>query len=149
MSSWLLDWSVWLILRGTTPSRLSGFVEVLASDLLWLLVRLIILHFGWEVSDLNPAGDFALTAVSIAEQVGIITNPVHAVKHFSDLPYDTPMDQIPPFDDNKEKGDPVTSLVLSGSEMTTMTESQWKQVMTVRPQILLLLDFILTYRTVR
>jgi sodium/potassium-transporting ATPase subunit alpha len=98
---------------------------------------------------LEFAGDFALTAMSIAEQVGIITNPIHAVNHLSDLPYDMPLDQIPAFDDQKEKGDPVTSLVLSGSEMTTMTESQWKQVMTVSPRFsFVLLDLILTIWTV-
>jgi len=75
-------------------------------------------------------GDFALTATAIAEQVGIITTPLHAVKHLSDLPYDKPLAEIPAFDSNKEKGDLLTSLVLSGQEMTTMTESQWKQVMT-------------------
>lgn len=76
-------------------------------------------------------GDFALTATAIAEQVGIITTPLHAIKHLSDLPYDKPPDEIPDFNADKEKGDLLTSLVLSGPEMNTMTESQWKQVLTV------------------
>jgi sodium/potassium-transporting ATPase subunit alpha len=77
-------------------------------------------------------GDFSLTALAIAQQVGIITNPLPAVKHISDLPKDTPLDQIPSFNADKEPGDPVSSLVLSGSEMMTMTESQWAQVLAVR-----------------
>lgn len=86
------------------------------------------------IDSLSPSslsGDFSLTAVAIAHQVGIITNPIHAVNHITDLPYDLPLDQIPPFNDNKQKGDTLTSLVLSGAEMQTMTESQWKQVLTV------------------
>jgi len=74
-------------------------------------------------------GDFSLTAVAIAQQVGIITNPLPAVKHINDLPKDMPLDQIPSFNADKEPGDPVSSLVLSGSEMMTMTESQWAQVL--------------------
>jgi sodium/potassium-transporting ATPase subunit alpha len=77
------------------------------------------------------AGDFALTATAIAHQVGIITNPISAVKHIGDLPHDIPLDQVPDFDNSKEEGDAMTSLVLSGSEMMTMTESQWKQVLSV------------------
>ena len=77
-------------------------------------------------------GDFSLTAVAIAQQVGIITNPMSAVKHLEDLPKDMALDQVPVFDADKEPGDPVSSLVLSGSEMMTMTESQWAQVLAVR-----------------
>lgn len=76
-------------------------------------------------------GDFAITATAIAEQVGIVTTPIQAVQHLSDLPYDKPLDEIPDFNSDKEKGDLLTSIVLSGPEITTMTESQWKQVLTV------------------
>jgi hypothetical protein len=70
--------------------------------------------------------------MAIAHQVGIITNPISAVKHLDDLPKNIPLEDIPDFDSDKEPGDEVSSLVLSGSEMLTMTESQWKQVLTVR-----------------
>jgi sodium/potassium-transporting ATPase subunit alpha len=70
--------------------------------------------------------------VAIAHQVGIITNPISIVKHLDDLPKDMPLDQIPIFNADKEPSDPVSSLVLSGSEMMTMTESQWAQVLAVR-----------------
>lgn len=79
----------------------------------------------------EPQGDFALTAMSIAHQVGIITTPLSAVKHISDLPYDKPLDEIPEYNSDKEEGDALMSLVLSGQEMIKMTESQWKQVLTV------------------
>jgi len=75
-------------------------------------------------------GDFALTAMAIAHQVGIITTPISDVRHITDLPYDKPLDTIPAFDSDKAQGDALTSLVLSGSEMMTMTDSQWKQVLT-------------------
>lgn len=76
-------------------------------------------------------GDFALTAAAIAKQVGIITNPVSAVKHLDDLPYDTPIDQIAKYNSEKQPGDEFTSIVLSGPEMMTMTDSQWAQLLTV------------------
>lgn len=73
-----------------------------------------------------------MTAAAIARQVGIITTPENEIKHLSDLPLDTPLANIPDFDDDKAPGATLTSLVLSGAEMITMTESQWKQVLTVR-----------------
>ena len=72
-----------------------------------------------------------MTAMAIAHQVGIITNPISAVKHLDDLPMDMPLDQVPVYNPDKELGDKVSSLVLSGSEMMTMTESQWAQVLAV------------------
>jgi len=75
-------------------------------------------------------GDFALTATSIARQVGIVTTHPSEIKRLADLPYDLPLDEIPAFDDDKEPGDKLTSLVLSGQEMMKMSESQWKQVLT-------------------
>ena len=70
--------------------------------------------------------------MAIAHQVGIITNPISAVKHLEDLPKNMPLEQVPVFNPDKEPGDEVSSLVLSGSEMMTMTESQWAQVLAVR-----------------
>ncbi|KAJ6599519.1 hypothetical protein B0H10DRAFT_2084333 [Mycena sp. CBHHK59/15] len=75
-------------------------------------------------------GDFSLTAAAIARQVGIITTPENAIKHLADLPLDLPISDVPEFDDDKPPGSPLTSLVLSGPEMMTMTESQWKQALT-------------------
>ncbi|KAJ7124432.1 hypothetical protein C8R44DRAFT_980707 [Mycena epipterygia] len=75
-------------------------------------------------------GDFSLTAAAIARQVGIITTPEKAVKHLADLPLDLPLSNIPDFNDDKAPYALLTSLVLSGPEIMTMTESQWKQVLT-------------------
>jgi sodium/potassium-transporting ATPase subunit alpha len=60
------------------------------------------------------------------------------VQHLSDLPHDKPLDDIPEFNSDKELDDRLTSIVLSGPEIITMTESQWKQVLTVR----LLISFL-------
>ncbi|KAJ7713558.1 hypothetical protein B0H16DRAFT_1899480 [Mycena metata] len=75
-------------------------------------------------------GDFSLTAAAIARQVGIITTQEKAVKGLADLPLDLPLSEIPDFNADKDAEMPLTSIVLSGSEMMTMTESQWKQVLT-------------------
>ncbi|KAF7333008.1 Calcium ATPase [Mycena venus] len=75
-------------------------------------------------------GDFSLTAAAIARQVGIITTPEKEIKHLADLPLDLPLSEIPAFDSDKAVDIPLMSLVLSGPEMMTMTESQWKQVLT-------------------
>lgn len=74
-------------------------------------------------------GDFAITAAAIAQQVGIITNPTAEIQHLSDLPLNTPIGDVQKYNADKEPGDPVFSLVLSGSEMMTMTDSQWAQVL--------------------
>jgi sodium/potassium-transporting ATPase subunit alpha len=74
--------------------------------------------------------------MAIAHQVGIITTPISDVRHITDLPYDKPLDTIPAFDNDKAQGDALTSLVLSGPEMMTMTDSQWKQVLTVRLHVM-------------
>jgi sodium/potassium-transporting ATPase subunit alpha len=69
--------------------------------------------------------------MAIAQQVGIITNPISSVKHLDDLQEDMPIEDVPLFNPDKEPGDAVSSLVLSGSEMMTMTKSQWAQVLAV------------------
>lgn len=76
-------------------------------------------------------GDFALTAAAIAKEVGIITNPLSAVKHLDDLPRDTPIEQVAKYNPDKEPGDELSSIVVSGPEMMTMTESQWAQLLTL------------------
>lgn len=53
------------------------------------------------------------------------------VKHLDDLPKEMPMDQIPKYNPDKELDAPMSSLVLSGPEMMTMTESQWAQILAV------------------
>lgn len=75
-------------------------------------------------------GDFSLTATAIAHQIGIITTTLEAVHHVDDLPRDTPLEDIPIYDDTKhETGLPMKSLVLSGSEIITMNEAQWQWVL--------------------
>lgn len=75
-------------------------------------------------------GDFSLTATAIAHQIGIITTSLEAVHHIEDLPRDTPIEDIPLYDDSKvENGLPMKSLVLSGSEIITMNEVQWQWVL--------------------
>ena len=80
-------------------------------------------------------GDFALTAAAIAKEVGIITNPISAVKHLDALPRDTPIEQVAKYNPDKQPGDEFTSIVVSGPEMMTMTESQWAQLLTVRTHV--------------
>ncbi|KAL8280473.1 hypothetical protein RQP46_007121 [Phenoliferia psychrophenolica] len=75
-------------------------------------------------------GDFALTAEEIAKQCGIITTPISSIKHLSDLPRDTPLDEISAFDPDLAETNGPTSLVLSGPEIMAMTESQWKHTLT-------------------
>ncbi|KAJ6506305.1 hypothetical protein C8R47DRAFT_1241566 [Mycena vitilis] len=74
--------------------------------------------------------DFSSTAAAIARQVGIITASEKEINHLADLPLDLPLSEISDFDDDKAPDAVPTSLVLSGPEMMTMTESQWKQVLT-------------------
>ncbi|KAK0185050.1 hypothetical protein F5146DRAFT_1105906 [Armillaria mellea] len=62
-------------------------------------------------------GDFSSTAAAIAQQVGIITTPMSEVKYVKDLPHDASLESE------------MRSLVLSGSDLIGMTESQWKQAL--------------------
>lgn len=98
-------------------------------------------------------GDFALTAAAIATQCGIFSNPPEAIKHASDL-WDYflsalwvfELKNFPGYRFTDTKGDiedamrsyrdlpedhPITSLVLSGDELRTLTDAQWSQVLTV------------------
>lgn len=72
-------------------------------------------------------GDFALTAQAIATQCGIITNAPWQVHGLADLDRDFAVERVKPFDWDKDDMGPKTSLVLSGSELMTMNESQWAQ----------------------
>ncbi|OCF61244.1 hypothetical protein L486_00890 [Kwoniella mangroviensis CBS 10435] len=73
-------------------------------------------------------GDFALTAVAIAEQCGIISSSkkLHRVQ---DLPRDRPLDQVFQFDkQDMELGTGrLPGLVLSGNDLREMSDSQWEQ----------------------
>ncbi|KAI1079733.1 Na,H/K antiporter P-type ATPase [Whalleya microplaca] len=64
-------------------------------------------------------GDFALTALAIAQDAGIVTNPAILVHNVSALPKQEEVDEA--------KSQPErTSIVLSGPELITLNEHQWK-----------------------
>ncbi|KAM0747366.1 calcium ATPase [Meredithblackwellia eburnea MCA 4105] len=72
-------------------------------------------------------GDFPITASAIAKQCGIITAP--AVHYLQDLPREKPLEEIPAFDPDYLEKEGPKALVLSGSDILAMTESQWKQAL--------------------
>ncbi|KAK0457372.1 uncharacterized protein EV420DRAFT_1644129 [Desarmillaria tabescens] len=76
-------------------------------------------------------GDFSSTAAAIAQQVGIITTPMSEVKHVTDLQHDAPIESVAEYEPDiyKRSGPQMRSLVLSGSDLIGMTESQWKQAL--------------------
>ncbi|KAK4049497.1 hypothetical protein OIO90_005448 [Microbotryomycetes sp. JL221] len=84
---------------------------------------------GAGIRFMMVTGDMSLTATSIAMSCGIFTNAPSQIQHLEDLPRDLPLDQIADFDKDKPEDARKTSLVLSGNEILTMTESQWKQVL--------------------
>lgn len=70
-------------------------------------------------------GDFALTAVAIAEQCGIVTNKsnIHTLK---DLDRNVEIESVEAYDpDNEDLAD--RSLVLSGPDLMEMNDAQWAQ----------------------
>jgi sodium/potassium-transporting ATPase subunit alpha len=69
-------------------------------------------------------GDFALTAVAIAEQCGIVTN-ASRLHRLADLNRDVEVSSIDKFD--PESDDSPSSLVLSGPDLMEMNDSQWEQ----------------------
>lgn len=69
-------------------------------------------------------GDFALTAVAIAEQCGIVTNAAR-IHHLSNLNRDVEVSSIDKFD--PDTIETPNSLVLSGPDLMEMNESQWEQ----------------------
>lgn len=70
-------------------------------------------------------GDFPLTAVAIAEQVGIVTN-AKTIHHLSDLNPALNTESISHYDLDHRPEIP-SAVVLSGSDLLTMNESQWEQ----------------------
>ena len=69
-------------------------------------------------------GDFALTAVAIAEQCGIVTD-AGRIHHLSDLLRDIDVDSVEKFDPSVV--DIPRAIVLSGSDLMEMNDSQWEQ----------------------
>lgn len=76
-------------------------------------------------------GDFSSTAAAIAHQVGIITTPMSKVQHVKDLPHDASLESVAVYEPeiDKRSNPEMQSLVLSGSDLIGMTESQWKQAL--------------------
>lgn len=80
-------------------------------------------------------GDFALTAVSIAEQCGIVTD-TRGIHRLADLPRDAAPDTIERYDPDGDKAESALApeqdgtrraLVLSGPDLMQMTDAQWAQ----------------------
>lgn len=69
-------------------------------------------------------GDFATTAVAIAEQCGIVTD-ASRIHHLSDLKRDLEVSSIEKFHEGSIEL--VSSLVLSGPDLMEMNDSQWEQ----------------------
>ncbi len=98
--------------------RLCKFVGGPVFDLRWL-----------QVGHLPKA--FALTAVSIARHVGIVTTPPNQLQHFGDLDRKLALESISEYDADKPEDAKPKSLVLSGLELMVMNEAQWKQALAV------------------
>ncbi|BEI88802.1 uncharacterized protein CcaverHIS019_0201640 [Cutaneotrichosporon cavernicola] len=70
-------------------------------------------------------GDFALTAVAIAEQCGIVTSSAH-IQTIANLDRNLDLASIAPYDpDDADRA--TRSLVLSGPDLMEMNDSQWAQ----------------------
>jgi sodium/potassium-transporting ATPase subunit alpha len=69
-------------------------------------------------------GDFALTAVAIAEQCGIVSN-ADRIHRLENLDRDADMSSIRQYD--PDAIDVINSLVLSGSDLLEMNDVQWEQ----------------------
>ncbi len=81
----------------------------------------------------NPifVGDFSSTAAAIAQQVGIITTSMSEVKYVKDLPHDASLESVAEYEPEIDRrlSPEMRSLVLNGSDLIGMTESQWKQAL--------------------
>lgn len=75
-------------------------------------------------------GDFALTAAAIGKKVGVITTDT---PHFLvDLPRNQDLDTIPSYSADDVEGNMPHAVVLTGSDLFQMTDSQWKQTLCYR-----------------
>ncbi|KAM7210066.1 hypothetical protein V8F06_014554 [Rhypophila decipiens] len=73
-------------------------------------------------------GDFALTAQAIARECGIITNPKAKVDSASALSrddFDRSKHESTPLSDENSDETPTTSIVLTGSDLITLSPTQW------------------------
>ncbi|KAH7030773.1 uncharacterized protein B0I36DRAFT_373954 [Microdochium trichocladiopsis] len=68
-------------------------------------------------------GDFALTALAIAQDAGIVRTPTPLVDDVTALPREAPTDSS---SDSESHKCVRTSLVISGPELITLNEHQWK-----------------------
>ncbi|KAK9234683.1 hypothetical protein V1525DRAFT_349758 [Lipomyces kononenkoae] len=66
-------------------------------------------------------GDFMLTAETIARQCRIISNPTELVDNVSAIRHD-PVAEKPKYEGQ------ISSIVINGPELTTLTESQWDRL---------------------
>lgn len=71
-------------------------------------------------------GDFATTALAIAEQCGVISD-ASRVHRLGDLDRNAQMGSVEKYDVYAENEVPITSLVLSGPDLQQMNEAQWEQ----------------------
>jgi sodium/potassium-transporting ATPase subunit alpha len=72
-------------------------------------------------------GDFALTAVAIAEQCGIVTD-ASRLHRLADLDRDLSVNSVEKYEHDQEAiSTPISSLVLSGPDLMEMNDSQWEQ----------------------
>lgn len=70
-------------------------------------------------------GDFVLTAVAIAEQIGIVTN-AKTIHHFEDLDRDIDVEKVVKYDVDARTDIP-TAIALTGNDLMKMNDSQWEQ----------------------
>ena len=79
-------------------------------------------------------GDFPITAAAIARDVGILSGGVGASHTVADLPRDTPLAEIPSYQPtlpNRER----RGIVLSGSDLMAMSDSQWKWMLAYQEHV--------------
>lgn len=92
------------------------------------LVLLSILGFVYN----SILGDHPATAVAIATQAGIVSNP-SKIHHFSNLDPNLPLDKIAPYapvSDDDDNPRPMTSIVITGNDMTQFQGTQLDQLCT-------------------
>lgn len=70
-------------------------------------------------------GDFVLTAVAIAEQIGIVTN-AKTIHHFEDLDRDIDLERVVKYNVD-QRTDIPTAIALTGNDLMKMNDSQWEQ----------------------